>query len=75
MNRLLSGKEPAEAVLKDLADVMTSKFLADPTEALKDACRNGNEDIFQTVQVLFRLEGEMIVPRMQGSKIAHETSH
>ncbi|MBI0584286.1 MAG: glutamyl-tRNA reductase [Methanomassiliicoccus sp.] len=75
MNRLTSGKEPAEAVLKDLADVMTSKFLADPTEALKDACRNGNEDIFGSVQILFGLEGEIIVPRKQGSKIAHETGH
>lgn len=57
LNRLSSGKEPAETVLQDLADVMTRKFLADPTEVLKDACREGDEEILEIVQGIFRLDG------------------
>jgi glutamyl-tRNA reductase len=61
MNRLSSGKEPAEVVLQDLADVMTRKFLADPTEVLKDACREGDEEILEIVQGIFRLDGVIYV--------------
>lgn len=75
LRRLSSGGEDPESVLKDLADVMTKKFLADPTEALKKACREGDEDLIDTAQGLFKLEGATIVPRKQGSKIADETSH
>jgi len=75
LNRLRSGREPAEVVLKDFADVITRKFLADPTVALKDACREGNEDFFEKVQSLFKLEGATIVPTEQTSKAASETEH
>jgi glutamyl-tRNA reductase len=75
LNRLSSGREPPEMVLQDLADVMTRKFLADPTAALKEACREDHEDIFTSMQELFRLGGGSIVPRKQGPKIAYETSH
>jgi len=75
LNRLSSGREPAEVVLKDFADVITRKFLADPTVALKDACREGNEDVFEKVQSLFKLEGATIVPTEQTSKAASETEH
>lgn len=61
LNRLSSGKEPAEVVLQDLADVMTRKFLADPTEVLKDACREGDEEILEIVQGIFRLDGAIYV--------------
>lgn len=61
LNRLSSGKEPAEVVLQDLADVMTRKFLADPTEVLKGACREGDEEILEIVQDIFRLEGAINV--------------
>lgn len=62
LNRLSSGHEPAEAVLQDLADVMTRKFLADPTEVLKGACREGDEEILEIVQDIFRLDGVVHVP-------------
>jgi len=62
LNRLSSGKEPAEVVLQDFADVMTRKFLADPTEVLKDACREGDEEILEIVQGIFRLDGAIYVP-------------
>ena len=61
LNRLSSGKEPPEVVLQDLADVMTRKFLADPTEVLKDACREGDEEILEIVQGIFRLDGAIYV--------------
>jgi glutamyl-tRNA reductase len=61
LNRLSSGKEPAEAVLQDLADVMTRKFLADPTEVLKDACREGDDEVIETIQDIFRLDGAIYV--------------
>lgn len=75
LNRLSSGQEPAEVVLKEFADVLTRKFLADPTVALKDACRIGHEDVFEKVQSLFKLEGVSIVPTEQGPKAASETEH
>jgi glutamyl-tRNA reductase len=62
LNRLYSGKEPAEVVLQDLADVMTRKFLADPTEVLKDACRDGDEEILEIAHDIFRLDGVTNVP-------------
>ncbi|MDW5562479.1 MAG: glutamyl-tRNA reductase [Methanomassiliicoccus sp.] len=57
LNRLSSGKEPADAVLQDLADVMTKKFLADPTKVLKEAFREGDEEIIEIIEGIFRLDG------------------
>lgn len=74
-NRLASGVEPAEAVLADFADAITSKFLADPTEALKEASRQGDLEMFEIVEELFKIGGAPLVPRKQTSKIANEAGH
>ncbi len=75
MNRLNAGHDTAETVLRDFANVMTSKFLADPMEALKNASREGDTEMFSIVQGLFKLEGESYVPRKQTTKIADEPGH
>ncbi len=74
-NRLASGAEPAEAVLADFADAITSKFLADPTETLKEASRQGDLEMFEIVEELFKIGGGPLVPRKQTSKIADEAGH
>lgn len=61
LNRLASGSEPAEEVLRDLAQAMLKRFLADPTKVLKDACREGEIDIIEIMQEIFRLEGALDV--------------
>jgi len=75
LNRLAAGKDPAEAVVADLANAMTNRFLADPTDALKSASRDGDLDMFEIAQALFKLEGGVIVPRKQAPKIARESVH
>jgi glutamyl-tRNA reductase len=74
-HRLASGAEPAEVVLADLADVITRKFLADPTDVLKEASRQGDLEMFEIVEELFKIGGESFVPRKQTSKIANEIDH
>ena len=61
LNRLASGSEPAEEVLRNLAQAMMKRFLADPTKVLKDACREGEIDIIEIMQEIFRLEGALDV--------------
>lgn len=75
VNRLTCGQEPADAVLRDFANVMTSKFLADPIEALKHASREGDVEVFEIVRDLFKLEGESYVSRKQAPKITDEPGH
>lgn len=75
VNRITCGQEPADAVLRDFANVMTSRFLADPIEALKQASREGDIEMFEIVRDLFKLEGESYVSRKQAPKITDEPSH
>jgi glutamyl-tRNA reductase len=72
LQRLSSGKEPADAVLVDLDNVMISKFLADPTASLKAASREGDLEMLEIVYDLFKLEGGSIVPRKSAPKIAND---
>jgi glutamyl-tRNA reductase len=55
MNRLRSGEE-SECVLEDLAGALVSRFLADPTAAVKMASRCGDAHLLRTTRELFALE-------------------
>jgi glutamyl-tRNA reductase len=75
LNRLACGQEPADAVLRDFANVITSRFLADPIDVLKHASREGDTEMCEVVQDLFKLEGGSHVPRKQAPKITDEPGH
>ncbi|MBM4237592.1 MAG: glutamyl-tRNA reductase, partial [Euryarchaeota archaeon] len=58
LNRLNGGSDATEEVVADFANALTSRFLADPTEMLKNASREKREDILKAAKELFRLEEE-----------------
>ncbi len=58
MNRLNGGSDATEEVVADFANALTSRFLADPTEMLKNASREKREEILKAAKELFRLEEE-----------------
>ncbi len=62
VNRLAAGNEPPEAILADFANSLTNRFLADPTESLKQALRQGDLEILEIMEELFKIEGESYVP-------------
>jgi glutamyl-tRNA reductase len=55
MNRL--REDNVEEVLEDFANSLTSKFLAEPTEIIKQASREDNSKILEVAREMFRLEG------------------
>lgn len=71
-NRLAAGTEPPASVLADFANSLTKKFLADPTEVLKEASRTGDVEMLEIVGELFKVEDDNIVSRKSASKIADE---
>ncbi len=52
----LRGNEGAEEVLEDLASSLMSRFLADPTAAVKSASRQGDGGLLRSTKELFALE-------------------
>lgn len=52
----LRGNEDAEEVLEDLASSLMSRFLADPTAAVKSASRQGDGGLLRSTKELFALE-------------------
>ena len=55
VNRL--KEDNVEDVLEDFADSLTSKFLAEPTEMIKQASREENVKMLDIAREIFRLEG------------------
>lgn len=56
LNRLNGGEEDPEDIMEEFANALTKKFLADPTQMLKDASREGNMEMMNLVRELFRIE-------------------
>lgn len=54
-NRLAAGDADPEAVLEDFASALTGTLLADPTDALRRAARDGDEETVATARRLFDL--------------------
>jgi glutamyl-tRNA reductase len=61
LNRLRAG-EGSEQVLEDMAGALVSRFLADPTAAVKSASRNGDAHMLRSTRELFGLEVDVDVP-------------
>ncbi|HEY3419573.1 MAG TPA: glutamyl-tRNA reductase [Methanomassiliicoccales archaeon] len=70
-NRLASG-EDAHEVIDDFARSLMNRFLADPTEVIKCATRNGDDRLLDTTMELFKIEGDVGVSGVQTEKIADE---
>lgn len=68
LNRLAAGHEPAEAVLGDLANALTNKFLFEPTAALREASREGDLDKLIVMGEMFKMTGEPDVSKKQAPK-------
>lgn len=57
INRL-NGTGDGARILKEFADSLVGKFLADPTAALKAASREGRIDVIQMAGQIFKIGGE-----------------
>lgn len=55
--RLEHGEEPVETVLEEFASALTGQLLADPTEALRAAARDGDAETIAAANQLFDLDG------------------
>ncbi len=77
MNRLAAGREPAEAVLEDLASALTNKFLFEPTSALREASREGDMGKLITIGNVFKVTGtgEPDVSKEQVTKAEVRSHH
>lgn len=56
MNRIDDGDCDPDVVLSDFASALTGRLLADPTEALRTAARNGDTDTIAAAHRLFDLD-------------------
>ncbi len=56
LNRLNGGTDDPEEVMEEFANALTKKFLAEPTQMLKEASREGNNEIMDLVRELFKIE-------------------
>lgn len=65
--RLRSG-DPAGQVLEDMASSLLSRFLAEPTAAVKSASRNGDAVMIRTTKEIFGLEVTNDVPARKVEK-------
>ena len=70
-NRLAAG-EDAQEVIDDFARSLMKRFLADPTEVIKDATRQGDHRLLDLTKELFKIEGEESVSGEQTEEIAEE---
>ena len=70
-NRLASG-EDAHEVIDDFARSLMNRFLADPTEVIKCATREGDDRLLATTKELFKIEGDEGVSGEQTEEIAEE---
>jgi len=61
-SRLESGADP-EAVLSDFAEAMASRFLAGPTERLKEASREGDSEMLEMAREILMTGGGSVVPK------------
>lgn len=64
--------DDVEEVMKDFADALIYRFLADPTETLKGASRNGEGQLPELVTRLFKTEERNDVPGEQASQAEDE---
>ena len=62
LNRLRAGEDQGE-VIEDFANSLIYRFLADPTQALKGASRNGESHLSELITKLFQAEESRHVPR------------
>ncbi|MGD0818649.1 MAG: glutamyl-tRNA reductase [Methanomassiliicoccales archaeon] len=70
-NRLASG-ESAEEVIDDFARSLMQRFLADPTEVIKSATRQGDDRLLDMTMELFKIECDVDVSGEQIEEIADE---
>jgi glutamyl-tRNA reductase len=70
-HRLASG-EDAQEVIDDFARSLMKRFLADPTEVIKGATRNGDDRLLDITKELFKIEGDEGVSGEQTEEIAYE---
>jgi glutamyl-tRNA reductase len=56
INRLNGGNDDPEEVMEEFANALTKKFLAEPTQMLKEASREGNKEVMELVRDLFKIE-------------------
>jgi glutamyl-tRNA reductase len=62
LNRLNGGDGDPEEVMEEFANALTKKFLADPTQILKSASREGNKEMMEMIRELFKIEEGHNVP-------------
>lgn len=70
-HRLAAG-EDAQEVIDDFARSLMKRFLADPTEVIKGATRQGDHHLLDITKELFKIEGEEGVSGEQTEEIAEE---
>jgi glutamyl-tRNA reductase len=63
LSRLSGNGEAAEEIVRDLAASLTNKLLAEPTESLKLAIRQGNLELLEAFEILYNIRSENDVPR------------
>lgn len=68
INRVHAGEDP-DTVFDEFADVLISRFLADPTDVLKRACLNGQGALMESAKDLFRINGDQYVPPNEDEKV------
>ncbi|MFA5311795.1 MAG: glutamyl-tRNA reductase [Methanomassiliicoccales archaeon] len=67
--RVKKGQDPIEKVMDDFGTALMGKFLADPTESLKGASRDGDGHFFDAAKLLFNvMEASNDVPAEQDEK-------
>lgn len=57
LTRLEHAEDDCEAILAEFASALTGQLLAQPTDALRAAARNGDTDTIAAAEQLFDLEG------------------
>lgn len=75
LNRMAAGHEPPEAVLEDLANALTNKFLFEPTAALREASREGDMNKLIMMGNMFKMTGEPDVSKEQAPKAEIGSHH
>jgi glutamyl-tRNA reductase len=68
----LASGEDTQQVIYDFARSLMKRFLADPTDVIKDATRQGDERLLDITRELFKIEGDGYVSGEQTEEIADE---
>jgi glutamyl-tRNA reductase len=70
--RANGSQESIDRIMEDFGTALMGKFLAEPVETLKAASREGEDRMFETAKVMFRLKEGADVPGEPNETTAHD---